>query len=163
MIDEVNQIDLQTLLQESIYRILRGIRDLRSYLQQPTISTHFDFCLRTSNGLSPNRRKRLHVITNCSAEETMSVLKSVRRIYTFAVLFSGFFALSFRSTVTSLRTRYSLTAFDSSKPSSSKLKMSSLIESNDEGVDDAIGAPVGPLPSVSRYSKLSITGLFIEE
>lgn len=35
----------------------------------------------------------------------------------------------------------------------SMLRMSSPFETDDEGVDDAIGAPVGPLPSVSRYRR----------
>ena len=93
----------------------------------------------------------------------MRVSGSLHRIYAFAILFCGFSALSFRSPVTSLKTRYSSTAFHLSKSSSTSLKMSSLIESSDDGVDDAIGAPVGPLPSVSRYNKHMITGMFHKE
>ena len=92
----------------------------------------------------------------------MSVSGFLYRISAFAVLLSSFSALSFRSPMTSFKMRHSVSAFEMPKSSSTSLKMSSLFESEDDGVDDAIGAPIGPLPSVSRYSIRVITGIFFK-
>jgi hypothetical protein len=92
----------------------------------------------------------------------MSVSGFLYRISAFTVLLSSFSALSFRSPVTSFKMRYSVSAFEMPRSSSTTLKMSSLFESDDDGVDDAIGAPIGPLPSVSRYSTRVINGMFFK-